>query len=116
MTNEAMKEKIVAVANLLADLTGAVAEIAAEFGEVKRVEPETAEVKKEEPKAEAPKAEEKKYTMEDVRKALAEKSGAGFTDQVRELLQKHGASKLSGIKEEEYGAIMKEVQEIGSAQ
>ena len=35
MTNEAMKDKLVAVANLLADLTGVVAEIAAEFGEVK---------------------------------------------------------------------------------
>ena len=119
MTNDAMRDKLVAVANLLADLTGAVAEIAAEFGEVKKVEKTEepkAEEKKEEPKAEAPKAKEKKYTLEDVRKALAEKSGAGFTDDVRALLQKHGASKLSAIKEEEYAAIMEEVQDIGSAQ
>lgn len=82
MTNEAMKDKLVAVANLLADLTGAILEIATEFGEVKV----------EEEKAEPPKAEEKKYTLEDVRKALAAKSGAGFTAEVRALLEKHGAS------------------------
>lgn len=105
MTNEAMKDKLVAVANLLADLTGAVAEIAAEFGEVK------VEKAKEEPKA-----EEKQYTLEDVRKALAAKSGAGFTAEVRALLEKHGASKLSGIQESEYAAIMEEVEGIGSAQ
>ena len=35
MMNDTLREKLVAVANLLADLTGAVAEIAAEFGEVK---------------------------------------------------------------------------------
>ena len=105
MTNETMKEKLVAVANLLADLTGAISEIAAEFGEVK------VEKAKEEPKA-----EEKQYTLEDVRKALAAKSGAGFTAEVRALLEKHGASKLSGIQESEYAAIMEEVEGIGSAQ
>jgi uncharacterized protein YydD (DUF2326 family) len=113
MTNDAMREKLVTVSNLLADLTGAVAEIAAEFGEVKKVETAKEEVKQEEAPA---KAEEKKYTLEDVRKALAEKSGAGFTDQVRELLQKHGGNKLSAINEAEYASIMEEVQTIGSAQ
>ena len=77
MTNDAMREKLVAVANLLADLTGAVAEIAAEFGEVKVEKKEETAVPAEEKKEAA--APEKKYTMEDVRKALAEKSGAGFT-------------------------------------
>ena len=109
MTNEAMREKLVDVANLLKDLTMAVVAIAEEFGEVKvETSREPAEEKKEEPV--------KKYTMEDVRKALAEKSGAGFTDEVRMLLQKHGASKLSGIKESEYETIMEEVQTIGITQ
>jgi hypothetical protein len=107
MTNEAMREKLVAVANLLAELTGAVAEIAAEFGEVK------VEEKKEEPKADPP---EKKYTLEDVRKALAAKSGAGYTAEIRALLEKHGGSKLSAIDVAEYAAIMEEVQSIGGAQ
>ena len=112
MTNDAMREKLVAAANILKDLTMAVVAIAEEFGEVKVVEEE----KKEEPKAETPKAEEKKYSLEDVRKALAAKSGAGFTEEVRSLLQKHGGSKLSAIDEAEYAAIMEEVQTIGSAQ
>ena len=65
---------------------------------------------------EEPKAKKEKYTMEDVRKALAAKSGAGFTAEVRELLQRHGGSKLSAIDTAEYAAIMEEVQHIGSAQ
>lgn len=111
MTNETMREKLVAVANLLADLTGAVAEIAAEFGEVK------VEEKKEETVAKTEeKKEEKKYTLEDVRKALAAKSGAGYTAEVRTLLEKHGGSKLSAIDVAEYAAIMEEVQSIGGTQ
>lgn len=116
MTNEAMREKLVAVANLLADLTGAVAEIAAEFGEVKVETAAPAEEKKEVVAQTEEKKEAKKYTLEDVRKALAAKSGAGFTDEVRSLLERHGAAKLSAIAESEYGAIMEEVQTIGSTQ
>ena len=51
--------------------------------------------------------------MEDVRKVLAEKSSAGFTAEVRALLEKHGGTKLSAISEAEYPAIMKEAKEIG---
>ena len=54
----------------------------------------------------------KKYTLEEVRRALAELSRDGFTAQVRELLQKHGANKLSEIKEEEYESLMKEAGEL----
>ena len=86
-------------------------------GEVKEKKEEEAEEKKEEVKPVGePKAKEEKYTMEDVRKALAAKSGAGFTAEVRELLQRHGGSKLSAIDTAEYAAIMEEVQHIGSAQ
>ena len=106
MTNEAMREKLVTVANLLKDLTMAVVAVAEEFGEVKVVEKE--------PEAQ-PKAAEpvKKYSMEDVRKVLAEKSSAGFTAEVRTLLEKHGGTKLSAIAEAEYPAIMEEAKEIG---
>lgn len=71
------------------------------------------EVKKEEPKAEEP---EKKYTFEEVRKAMSAKSGAGYTAEVRGLLEKYGASRLSEIKEADYAAIMEEVKTIGSTQ
>ena len=106
MTNEAMREKLVTVANLLKDLAMAVVAVAEEFGEVKVVE----KVPEEQPKAAEP---VKKYSMEDVRKVLAEKSSAGFTAEVRALLEKHGGTKLSAIAEAEYPAIMEEAKEIG---
>ena len=106
MTNEAMREKLVTVANLLKDLTMAVVAVAEEFGEVKVVE----KAPEEQLKAAEP---VKKYSMEDVRKVLAEKSSAGFTAEVRALLEKHGGTKLSAISEAEYPAIMKEAKEIG---
>jgi len=104
MTNETMRVKLVNVANLLKDLTMAVVAVAEEFGEVKVV----SEEKKEEPKAEP----EKKYTFEEVRRVLSEKSGAGFTNQVRELLQQCGASRLSEIKETDYAFLMKAAEEM----
>lgn len=104
MTNEAMREKLVTVANLLKDLTMAVVAVAEEFGEVQVV----TEEKKDELKAEP----EKKYTFEEVRRALSEKSGAGFTNQVRELLQQCGASRLSEIKETDYAFLMKAAEEM----
>ena len=42
-------------------------------------------------------ANKKVYTIEQVRAVLAEKSQAGFTSQVKELLQSFGSVKLSGI-------------------
>ena len=62
-----------------------------------------------------PKTDEK-YTFEEVRTALSAKSGAGFTAQVRELLNKHCGARLSEVPESEYPELMKEVQEIGSTQ
>jgi len=77
-------------------------------------EPKAVEEKTEEPRP--VKTTEKKYTLEDVRKELSAKSGAGFTEEVRALLEKHGGSKLSAIDTAEYAAIMEEVKSIGSAQ
>jgi len=70
----------------------------------------------EKPKAKAkkepePVKEEKKaLTLEDVRTILAEKSRAGFTEQVREIIAKHGAKKLSEINPSEYDAVIAEVE------
>ena len=55
-------------------------------------------------------AEEKVLTLEEVRAALAEKSRAGFTVQIREILEKHGAEKLSAVNPLEYEALLKEVE------
>ena len=51
---------------------------------------------------EAPVVEaKKKYTLEEVRRVLAELSRDGFTAQVRELLLKHGAKNIEDIKNTE---------------
>lgn len=55
-------------------------------------------------------AEEKVLTLEEVRAVLAEKSRAGFTTQIREILVKHGAEKLSAVNPSEYEALLKEVE------
>ena len=106
MTNEVMKTKLVVVANLLADLTGAVAEIAAEFGEVKTTS-QPVEEKKE--------SAEKAPSLEDVRAVLAEISRSGKTAEMKALLGKFGASRLSEVKEEDYTALLAEAREVANA-
>ena len=127
---EAIKEKLTELAATLMVLGNVIGELAkgreteeVKVEEPKAEEPKTEESKVEEVKVEGPKAEEPKtekpkeeYKMEDVRKALGEKSGAGFTEQIRELLKKHGGSRLSEVPKEEYAAIMEEVKEIGCSQ
>ncbi len=53
---------------------------------------------------------EKQYSLTEVRAILAEKSRAGFTAEVRGLLAKHGADKLSGIDPSEYAALVADVE------
>ncbi len=62
------------------------------------------------PEAESP----KEITLSEVRAVLANKSRAGFTNEVKQLLMKHGAEKLSGIAETEYAALMKEAENLGN--
>lgn len=118
------KDKIVAVSKALRDLADSIDEALGEKAEteaaaaegmkadekveIKEVETETG--------AEEKKPDEPKYTLADVRKVLAAKSGAGYTDDVRELLKKYGASRLSAVSEDDYPALMKEAEEIGTAQ
>ncbi len=51
---------------------------------------------------------------EDVRAVLAEKSRAGHTAEVRALLKKYGAAKLSEIAPANYEALMKDAEVIGN--
>jgi hypothetical protein len=64
-------------------------------------------VKEDNPSASEAKSEklEKPLTLEDVRKVAADKSRQGFTDEVRSLIQKYGADKLSGIDAAQYEAV-----------
>ena len=67
----------------------------------------------EEPKKEAPKAaKEEVITIEQVRAVLAEKSQAGFTAQVKALLESFDANKLSAVKPEDYKDLMAAAQDI----
>lgn len=50
--------------------------------------------------------------LEDVRAILAEKSRAGHTAAIRTLLQKYGATKLSGVDPKHYEALLKDVEEL----
>lgn len=56
------------------------------------------------------KTEPKPLTLERVRAALAEKSRAGHTSEVKALLIKHGADKLSDIDPAEYPALLAEAE------
>lgn len=58
----------------------------------------------------AAKQKEKPLTLEEVRAVLAEKSRAGHTAEVRELLNRHGADKLSEIDPAEYAALLAEAE------
>lgn len=54
--------------------------------------------------------EEKPLSLEEVRAVLAEKSRAGYTAEVKELLNKHGADKLSEINPSEYAALLADAE------
>jgi len=68
----------------------------------------------EQPKAEVPAPENKPITLEAVRAILADKSRAGYTLQVRALLEKHGAEKLSEIDPLEYPSLLSEAKVLGN--
>lgn len=53
------------------------------------------------------------YTFADVRKAFSAKSHAGYTAQVKELIGKYGADRLSDIKESDYPSLMADLEVIG---
>ena len=67
-----------------------------------------------EPESEA-KPDEPTLTLEAVRAVLADKSRAGFTAQIRSLLQKYGADKLSGVDPANYKALLADVEGLNDA-
>ena len=56
----------------------------------------------------------KPLTLEEVRAVLAEKSRNGYTAKIRELLEKHGAAKLSEIDPKNYAALLAEAEVLGN--
>lgn len=63
---------------------------------------------------EAPPEKPKTITLEEVRAVLAEKSRAGHTAKVRELLEKYGATKLSEIEPSQYPSLLAEAEVLGN--
>ena len=57
----------------------------------------------------------KAMSLEEVRAILADKSRDGFTAQIRDLLQKYGASKLSEIDPANYKALVADAEVLGNA-
>ena len=66
-----------------------------------------------EPEAAAP--TEPALTLEAVRAVLADKSRAGYTAQIRSLLQKYGADKLSGVDPANYKALLEDAEGLTNA-
>lgn len=54
----------------------------------------------------------KVVTIEQVRAVMAEKSQAGLTSKVKELLEKYGANKLSAVNLDNYAALMEEAAQL----
>nr|DAL16243.1 MAG TPA_asm: hypothetical protein [Caudoviricetes sp.] len=100
------KDKLENLANELANCTKALLRIveALENGMESRLE-ETEKVI----------PERKALSFEEVRKAAADKSRQGFTAEVKALIEKYGAEKLSSVKPEDYEAFMKELEGISHA-
>lgn len=57
---------------------------------------------------------EKPVDRSKVRAKLAELTRLGFSDEVKALLQKHGAERLSAVDDAELPALMKEAEALGS--
>ena len=54
--------------------------------------------------------QESPATLEDIRALMAQKTQEGKSKEIKELLQKYGAAKLSAVKPEDYPALMQEAQ------
>ncbi len=57
---------------------------------------------------------EKPITLEAVRAVLADKSRSGFTAEVKALIEKHGAARLSEVDPANYSALLAEAEVLGN--
>ena len=110
-----LADSLQAVADAVADSGAAEAEMTTtkepeETGKAGRAGKAAKNTAKKEAKAAKQEPEEKPLTLEEVRAVLAEKSRSGHTEEVRELLNKHGADKLSEIDPAEYAALLAEAE------
>lgn len=90
--------------NNLAESIQTIAEALASNEETPRAK-EKVPVKKVKPK-------KKKISLEEVRTLLARKSQEGFTADIKKLLEKYDATKLSEVDAKDYEALMKDAEEL----
>ena len=110
-----LADSLQAVADAVADSGAAETEMtttkeAEETGKAGKAGKAAKNAAKKDAKAAKREPEEKPLTLEEVRAVLAEKSRSGHTEEVRELLAKHGADKLSEIDPAEYAALLAEAE------
>ena len=110
-----LADSLQAVADAVADSDAAGAEMTTtkepeETGKAGKTGKTAKNTAKKEAKAAKQEPEEKPLTLEEVRAVLAEKSRSGHTEEVRELLAKHGADKLSEIDPAEYPVLLAEAE------
>ena len=65
-----------------------------------------------EPAAEKPAPPKPTIPLETLRARLGEISRAGFTAEVHDLIQKHGATHLSKVDPQDYDALLKEAEAL----
>lgn len=80
-------------------------------GGSKTVEKDTGKTQKQDAaKAQPETQQENPATLEGIRALMAQKTQEGKSKEIKELLQKYGAAKLSAVKPEDYPALMQEAQ------
>ena len=102
------KEQLRDLADKLKSLSDSIQELSESIDGSDPEEPEKVE-KKTEDKPKVAKSE-KQVSLEEVRAVLAEKSHAGLTAEVRGLLEKYGAEKLSLVDPANYAALLKDAE------
>ncbi len=80
---------------------------ACDIGETKD---KTVKAQKQEQPEKAEAQQESPATLEGIRALMAQKTQEGKSKEIKELLQKYGAAKLSAVKPEDYPALMQEAQ------
>ncbi len=78
----------------------------------KAVKEQKQDAAKAQPETTAQAQQEKPATLEDVRAVMAQKSQDGKSKEVKGLLQKYGAAKLSAVEPEDYPALLREARAL----
>ncbi len=76
----------------------------------KTVKEQKQDAAKAQPESVAEVQQESPATLEGIRALMAQKTQEGKSKEIKELLQKYGAAKLSAVKPEDYPALMQEAQ------